>query len=139
MPLSKVSMGLMRQRRNARNANSKAAAFEDFLTGYKSTATDLDIPSNALQQLNIDGDNTSDEYDFMDDVTSAKEKQQPTAPTAGPRRKYMDQLQEVADRERDEVLIELDDLDNVRSLRSQGWGCADGLNSMRRTWTRTWD
>ncbi len=75
----------------------------------------------------------------MDDATSPKEKQQPAAPPAGPRRKYMDQLQEVADRERDEVLIELDDLDNVRSLRCQGWGCADGLDSMRRTWTKIWD
>ncbi|KAI4153255.1 MAG: hypothetical protein LQ341_000559 [Variospora aurantia] len=91
---------------------AQQAAFEDFLTGYKSTTTDLDIPANALQELTIDGDNTSDEYDFMDDITAAKEKQRPVQQTKGPSKKYMDQLQEVVDRKRDEVLIELDDLDN---------------------------
>lgn len=49
----------------------------------------------------------------MEDVSTAKEKQRPTNQTEGPRRKYMDQLQEVADRKRDEILVELDDLDNV--------------------------
>ncbi|KAL8990974.1 MAG: hypothetical protein Q9177_000494 [Variospora cf. flavescens] len=91
---------------------AQQAAFEDFLTGYKSTTTDLDIPANALQELTIDGDNTSDEYDFMDDITAAKEKQRPVQQTKGPSKKYMDQLQEVVDRKRDEVLIELDDLEN---------------------------
>lgn len=93
------------------------AAFEDFLSGYKLEPTDNEIPSNALQELNIDDDNTSDEYDFMDDVTAAKEKQRPIRQTKKPRRKYMDQLQDVVDRKRDEILIELDDLDNVSSPR----------------------
>lgn len=99
------------------------AAFEEFIAGYKSTATDLEIPSNALQGLNIDGDgdadNTSDEYDFMDDVTGAKEKQQSNGQPKGPQKKYLQQLQEVSDRKRSEILIELDDLDNVKLLGSQ--------------------
>lgn len=50
----------------------------------------------------------------MDDVTGAKEKQQPTRQPKGPRKKYLDQLQEVSDRKRNEIVIELDDLENVR-------------------------
>lgn len=89
------------------------AAFEDFLLNYKSTQTDLDLAAtDAFQDLNIDGDATSDEYDFMDDVADGK-----AARHAGqhnePKRKYMDMLQRVADRQIGEVTIELDDLDNV--------------------------
>ena len=66
-----------------------------------------------MQDLNIDGDGTSDEYDFMDDVAGGKDARRPTQLYKEPRRKYMDMLQQVADRELDEVTIELDDLDNV--------------------------
>ncbi|KAL9610348.1 MAG: hypothetical protein Q9167_004946 [Letrouitia subvulpina] len=80
------------------------AAFQDFLTSYKST-------ENALEDLNIDGDNTSDEYDFMDDVAGRKDGQQ-SGQSGEIRTKYMDILQQVADRKVSEILIELDDLDN---------------------------
>ncbi|KAL8865529.1 MAG: hypothetical protein Q9198_009281 [Flavoplaca austrocitrina] len=97
------------------NYEQQLAAFEDFLASYKSVATELEIPSNALQGLNIDGDddNTSDEYDFMDDVAGQKEKQQADGHPKPPRKKYIEQLQEVADRKRNEIMIELDDLNNV--------------------------
>ena len=49
----------------------------------------------------------------MDDVTNEKEGRQRPGRYAEPRRKYTDILQKVADREADEVTIELDDLDNV--------------------------
>lgn len=49
----------------------------------------------------------------MDDVAGQKEKQQANRQPIGPRRKYIEQLQEVADRKRNEIMIELDDLDNV--------------------------
>ncbi|KAI4154167.1 MAG: hypothetical protein L6R39_001435 [Caloplaca ligustica] len=101
---------------------AQQAAFEDFLSGYKLEPTDNEIPSNALQELNIDDDNTSDEYDFMDDVTAAKEKQRPIRQTKKPRRKYMDQLQDVVDRKRDEILIELDDLDNYEKSLGEDVG-----------------
>lgn len=89
------------------------AAFEDFLLNYKSTQSDLDLAAtDAFQDLNIDGDGTSDEYDFLDDVVDGK-----AARHAGqykePTRKYIDMLQKVADRQLGEVTIELDDLDNV--------------------------
>lgn len=88
-----------------------AAAFEDFLLNYKSTQTDLDL---AVQDLNIDGDNTSEEYDMLDDETGGKQARQANGQQKEPKKKYMDMLQKVADRELDEVTIELDDLDNVR-------------------------
>ncbi|KAL8700578.1 MAG: hypothetical protein Q9201_005372 [Fulgogasparrea decipioides] len=104
--------------------NAQRAAFEDFLTSYKSTATDFEDPSKALQNLNIDGDgdNTSDEYDFMDDIAATKGKQQPPRQSGGARRKYLDQLQEVVDRKRNEILIELDDLDNYEKALGEDLG-----------------
>ena len=91
-------------------ANLITAAFEDFLQSYKSTTTDLD----ALEDLNLDGDGTSDEYDFMDDVAGGKETRQRNGTTKEPKHKYMDMLQKVVDRKIKEVTIELDDLENVR-------------------------
>ena len=49
----------------------------------------------------------------MDDVAGQKEKQQTNGQPKGPRKKYIEQLQEVADRKRNEIMIELDDLNNV--------------------------
>lgn len=69
----------------------------------------------------------------MDDVTAAKEKQRPTGQPRAPRQKYMDQLQEVADRKRNEILIELDDVDNVRPLRTNPYEDPNRTGSMRRT------
>ena len=90
------------------------AAFEDFLTKYRSVQTDLDAAAtDAFQDLNIDGDGTSDEYDFMDDVAGGKETRRPNGQPSEVRTKYMDMLQKVADRQLDQVTIELDDLDNV--------------------------
>lgn len=71
--------------------------------------TDLE----AFGDLNIDGDATSDEYDFMDDVAGGKDARQPNRSSKEARRKYLDMLQDVADRKANEVTIELDDLDNV--------------------------
>ena len=89
------------------------ACFEDFLLNYKSTQTDLDLAAtDALQDLNIDGDGTSDEYDFMDDVVDGKAARH-TGQYKEPQTKYMDMLQKVVDRQTAEVTIELDDLDNV--------------------------
>ncbi|KAL8778036.1 MAG: hypothetical protein Q9194_002224 [Teloschistes cf. exilis] len=99
-------------------------AFEDFLTGYKSTAPVIEDTSIALQDLRLeqDGDNTSDEYDFMEDVAAAKEKHPSRTQTAGANRKYMDQLQQVVDRKRNELLIELDDLENYEKSLGDDMG-----------------
>lgn len=74
----------------------------------------------------------------MDDVTGAKEKQQSAGQSHSSRRKYMDQLQEVADRRRDEVLIELDDVDNVCLESMPSVQEAYIFDSMRRISVRTW-
>ena len=76
----------------------------------------------------------------MDDVTAAKEKQRPAGQSKGFRKKYMDQLQEVVDRKRNEILIELDDLDNVRNAvritRILTWLMES--DSMRKASARIW-
>ena len=108
------------------------AAFEEFLLNYKSTQTDLDIAAtDAFQDLNIDGDGTSDEYDFMDDVAGGKEARRPLGEPPEARRKYMDMLQRVADRQLNQVTIELDDLDNVSLLESFGCTALTGRNLVR--------
>lgn len=95
------------------------AAFEDFLLNYKTTQTDLDLAAtDAFEELNLEEDGTSDEYDFMDDVAGGKDARH-AARQKEPKRKYMDMLQKVADRQIGEVTIELDDLDNVSE--TSGW------------------
>jgi DNA replication licensing factor MCM7 len=87
-------------------------AFKDFLKHFKSSeSASASAATEAIEDLHIDEDGTSDEYDFMDDVNEGN------AQSRGARRrnreqklKYMQMLQDVADRERADVLIELDDL-----------------------------
>ena len=94
-----------------------SGAFEDFLSGLKSSASATEASAtSALEGLNIDEDDLSDEYDFMEDVG---EQADPTRPDRrstkrkDSRRKYMDTLQKVADRQLSEICIELDDLEAV--------------------------
>ena len=93
-------------------------AFRDFLENFKSSqAASGDSAADAFDDLNIDEDRTSDEYDFMDDVPNGDGGQSRRAGRSQPtKRKYMSILQNVADREQSNVLVELDDLDEV-SLR----------------------
>lgn len=49
----------------------------------------------------------------MDDVGNDKEPRRRDGQFAEPKKKYMDLLQKVANRQANEVTIELDDLDNV--------------------------
>lgn len=93
-------------------------AFEDFLTSFKSSASASESSAtNALQDLNIDEDGLSDEYDFMDDIADGNGRQtnRRTGKDRDPKKKYMEMLQRVADRHTSEVIIELDDLDAVGS------------------------
>lgn len=85
-------------------------AFQSFLEKFETSKTSTDAAAEAIDDLHLNGDHTSDEYDFMDDVSeghSGNSRRQP-------KRKYMDMLQEVANRERQNVLVELDDLQEVR-------------------------
>jgi DNA replication licensing factor MCM7 len=91
-------------------------AFRDFLENFKSSQSKPEeAAAGAIDDLNLEEDRTSDEYDFMDDVAesdgSASRRAGRSRPT---KRKYMSILQEVANRERSSILIELDDLEEVR-------------------------
>jgi DNA replication licensing factor MCM7 len=61
--------------------------------------------------MNIDEEDFSDEYDFMDDDDEAQNaRRQRRAQANKPQLKYADLLQKVADRYEDEITIDLDDL-----------------------------
>jgi len=88
------------------------AAFEVFLKTYTSKSTET---TDALGDLNLNEDGLSDEYDFMEDIsdepghaTNRQTQQQ------HPKLKYMQLLKEVSNRTKDQILIELDDLAEVR-------------------------
>lgn len=92
-----------------------SGAFEDFLSTYESTASDVDaFATDALEGLNIDEDGISDEYVMVDDAGDGKNIRKP-GEFRGSKKKYLNMLQQVADRQISEVTIELDDLDNVRN------------------------
>lgn len=95
------------------------AAFEDFLKSFKSTAVTEADARDALSNLNMDDDD--EEVDMND--TPGRRTTRSGGARARPRRskvaapepkiKYMVQLQEVSNRERDSVTLELDDLKEV--------------------------
>ena len=92
-------------------------AFEDFLSSFKSSSSASEASAtSALQGLNIDEDDLSDEYDFMDDAAESHDANQSGRRDRSrhdPKKKYMEILQKVADRQTSEICIELDDLDAV--------------------------
>lgn len=94
-------------------------AFIDFLQTFKtSQSRSEDTAADAIDDLHLDGDGTSDEYDFMDDIDTGDGRDRRRKRGAD-KEKYMAILQEVADRENSSVLIELDDLDVVCLLTLQ--------------------
>lgn len=91
-------------------------AFKDFLKHFKTFESVSEAAATeAIEDLHIDGDATSDEYDFMDDAEEdgAQRSRTDRRKRRDPKHKYMQMLQEVADRERTNILIELDDLETV--------------------------
>lgn len=68
--------------------------------------------------MNIDEDDFSDDYDFMDDeeeentATRRPARKQAKQPTL----KYVELLQKIADRVEDEITIDLDDVAKVSGL-----------------------
>lgn len=102
-------------------------AFESFLTTYESTTPDL--TTDALENLNIEEEEFSDEYVMVDNERDGqKGVQRPDQPGRS-KKKYMEMLQQVADRQISEVMIELDDLENVSTLVSERWSiCANRYN-----------
>ncbi|KAJ5666199.1 DNA replication licensing factor MCM7 [Penicillium maclennaniae] len=80
--------------------------FKDFLKHFKTLqSTSEAAATEALEDLNIDGNRTSDEYDFMDDVDGGARRRKE------PKLKYMQILQDIANRDASNIVIELDDLE----------------------------
>lgn len=101
-----VAMALL-QHKFLVNYQEQQNAFEDFLRNFKSSSTETE---DALEDLHIDGDGTSDEYDFMDDAQDETGATRPRTKNAS-KMKYMKMLQDVADRKTMQVLVDLDDLE----------------------------
>ncbi|KAI9782446.1 MAG: Mcm2-7 hexameric complex component [Geoglossum umbratile] len=94
---------------------SQQEAFVDFLTKFKSSSSaSAASATTALQDLNIDDADLSDEYDFMDDVEGNTSRQRTERE---PKLKYMSLLRQVANRTKSEITIELDDLDVYEKSR----------------------
>jgi DNA replication licensing factor MCM7 len=94
-------------------------AFKDFLKHFKSFESASEASATeAIEDLHIDGDRTSDEYDFMDDADEGLGRT--ARRRRDPKQKYMQMLQDVANRDRNNILIELDDLQTVSPVRMYG-------------------
>ncbi|KAK3394204.1 MCM2/3/5 family-domain-containing protein [Podospora didyma] len=99
--------------------DAQQAAFESFLSDFK-TSPEQTI-TTALGNINIDEDDLSDEYDFMDEDDDAQQRRQrERAQKRTPQHKYKDMLQLLADRKLDEVVIELDDLQSFERDVNEG-------------------
>lgn len=90
-------------------------AFRDFLENFKSSeSASEETAADAINGLHIDGDGTSDEYDFMDDAENGGAARSGRHDRGHrDKRKYISLLQDIADRVKSNILIELDDLDLV--------------------------
>lgn len=86
--------------------------FKDFLKGFKTFQSSSEAAATeALEDLNIDDGRSSDEYDFMDDAEEMEGvKTRGATRHREPKLKYMQILQDVANRDLSHILIELDDL-----------------------------
>ncbi len=94
-------------------ADCGAEGFEGFLSDFKSSPEQT--ITTALGNINIDEDDLSDDYDFMDEDDNAQQqRQREKSKNRAPQHKYKDMLQELADRKLNEVVIDLDDLHSVR-------------------------
>lgn len=112
MPLNKVSEF---QCTSSSHTNTGGiGAFEDFLTTFECTTPDL--TTNALENLNIEEEDLSDEYVMVDDERDGQGGARRPGRPGSSKKKYVEMLQQVADRQISEVTIELDDLENVSTL-----------------------
>ncbi|KXT00074.1 hypothetical protein AC578_5801 [Pseudocercospora eumusae] len=93
---------------------------------FKSSSTEAE---DGLEDLRLDGDATSDEYDFMDDVDNGAASSRRTRSKA----KYMNMLQDVSDRKSSQILIDLDDLQEYeRALDNDGVSTLNLVSSIER-------
>ena len=98
-------MALLQYRAPVKYAEQKEV-FKDFLQHYKSFES-----ADAIEDLRLNEDNDGDE-EFMDeDGPGAQGTSQ--ARRREPKVKYMQVLQDIADRVKNHIVIELDDLESV--------------------------
>jgi DNA replication licensing factor MCM7 len=94
--------------------SAQLTGFKDFLKGFKTFQSSSEAAATeALEDLNIDEGRTSDEYDFMDDVDDEGANTRGARRRREPKLKYMQVLQDIANRDKSHILIELDDLATV--------------------------
>ncbi|KAI0910524.1 DNA replication licensing factor mcm7 [Ustulina deusta] len=116
------------QYRNIVNYEAQQAAFENFLGKFK-TSPEQSL-THAIGQINIDEDDLSDEYDFMDDDDDAHEqRRRDKTASKQPTHKYIDMMQKLADRSIDEVLVELDDLVTYENDTSEGLKLVESIEA----------
>ncbi|CAI7566279.1 unnamed protein product [Penicillium glandicola] len=96
--------------------------FKDFLKGFKTFQSSSEAAATeALEDLNIDDGQTSDEYDFMDDADETNGANTRAARRhREPKLKYMQILQDIANRDTSNILIELDDLSVFEKSMPEG-------------------
>lgn len=102
------------QYRKVVDYEAQQAAFEDFLDKFKTSPQDT--ITHAIGQISIDEDDLSDEDDFMDEDGEAAQhdrRRKKAAQRQQPKHKYVELMQQLADRAIDEVLIDLDDIVSV--------------------------
>ncbi|KAI5795294.1 MCM2/3/5 family-domain-containing protein [Geopyxis carbonaria] len=91
--------------------DAQQEAFQDFLKGFKSSSSE-EVARNALSNLNMHDDVE------LNDTPHRMTRGARHQATQAPKIKYMAQLQEVANRERDAITIELEDLKEYEETRS---------------------
>ncbi|KAK6842063.1 DNA replication licensing factor mcm7 [Apiospora arundinis] len=99
------------QYRKVVDYEAQQAAFEDFLDKFKTSPQDT--ITHAIGQISIDEDDLSDEDDFMDEDGEAAQhdrRRKKAAQRQQPKHKYVELMQQLADRAIDEVLTDLDDI-----------------------------
>lgn len=97
------------------------ATFKSFLQDFK--ASPADSITHALGGMNIEEEDLDDEYDFMDEDNEDEDRRrQERANRKKPYHKYKDLMQQLANRDIDEVLIELDDIAQVCTASTSIYG-----------------
>ncbi|KAJ5881987.1 DNA replication licensing factor MCM7 [Penicillium soppii] len=101
--------------------SAQLTGFKDFLKGFKTFQSSSEAAATeALEDLNIDEGRTSDEYDFMDDVDDEGANTRGARRRREPKLKYMQVLQDIANRDKSHILIELDDLATFEKSLPEG-------------------
>ncbi|KAI0854335.1 DNA replication licensing factor mcm7 [Daldinia vernicosa] len=115
------------QYKNIVDYEAQQAAFENFLEKFK-TSPEQTL-THAIGQINIDEDDLSDEYDFMDDDEEHERRRREKATARLPKHKYADLMQKLADRATDEVVIELDDISQWENDTNEGLKLVESIEA----------